>query len=159
MCIGPLAPPKPPPMPKPQGPAPTVKAAAPQAEYVEPKDLKDEEGDDEKMTTKKKKALEIKKTKEGVKEFSAIDEKSMPQGPEGGVNTPQEKAMCMMAPMPTYEDKKPAPPIEPGPASPNDKVNSQDVKNINDRSNQQAKRDANRGPTATSQSSKTDKAY
>jgi len=67
--------------------------------------------------------------------------------------------MCMMAPMPTYENKKPAPPIEPGPASPNDKVNSQDVKNINDRSNQQAKRDANRGPTATSQSSKTDKAY
>ena len=88
MCVGPFAPPKPPPMPKPQGPAPTVKAAAPQAEYVEPKDLKDEEGDDEKMTTKKKKALEIKKTKEGVKEFSAIDEKSMPQGPEGGVNTP-----------------------------------------------------------------------
>jgi len=90
MCIGPLAPPKPPPMPAPikQTAAPTVKSAAPQAEYVEPKDLKDEEGDDEKMTTKKKKALEIKKTKEGVKEFSAIDEKSMPQGPEGGVNTP-----------------------------------------------------------------------
>jgi len=88
MCIGPLAPPKPPPMPKPQGPAPTVKAAAKGPEYVEPEKIKDELGDDEKMTTKKKKALEIQKTKEGVKEFGAIDEKSMPKGPEGGVNTP-----------------------------------------------------------------------
>ena len=88
MCIGPLAPPKPPPMPKPQGPAPTVKAAAKGPEYVEPEKIKDELGDDEKMTTKKKKALEIQKTKEDVKEFGAIDEKSMPQGPEGGVNTP-----------------------------------------------------------------------
>ncbi len=88
MCVGPLAPPKPPPMPKPQGPAPTVKAAQKGPEYVEPEKIKDELGDDEKMTTKKKKALEIQKTKEGVKEFGAIDEKSMPQGPEGGVNTP-----------------------------------------------------------------------
>jgi len=89
MCIGPLAP-KMPSMPAPirQTPAPTVKAAAPEAEYLEPKDLKKNEGDDEKLTTKKKKALEIKKTKEGVKEFGAIDPKSMPQGPEGGVNTP-----------------------------------------------------------------------
>ena len=90
MCVGPLAPPKPPPMPAPikQQAAPTVKSAAPSAEYVEPKDLKEDEGDDEKLTTKKKKALEIQKTKEGVKEFSSIDEKSMPQGPEGGVNVP-----------------------------------------------------------------------
>ncbi len=87
MCIGPLAPPKPPPMPKPQGPAPTVKAAAPQAEYVEPEKIKEELGEDQ-IDTKKKKALEIKKVKEGVKEFGAIDEKSMPKGPEGGVNTP-----------------------------------------------------------------------
>jgi len=50
--------------------------------------LKTDEGDDEKMTTKKKKALEIQKTKEGVKEFGAIDPKTTPQGPEGGVNTP-----------------------------------------------------------------------
>ena len=57
MCVGPLAPPKPPPMPAPikQQAAPTVKSAAPAAEYVEPKDLKEDEGDDEKMTTKKKK--------------------------------------------------------------------------------------------------------
>ena len=88
MCIGPFKPPSPPVMPKPQGPAPTVKAAQKGPEYVEPEKIKDELGDDEKLTTKKKKALEIKKQKEGVKEFGAIDEKSMPQGPEGGVNTP-----------------------------------------------------------------------
>ena len=88
MCVGPLAGPRPPKPPTPQGPAPTVKAAAKGPEYVEPEKIKDELGDDEKMTTKKKKALEIQKTKEGVKEFGAIDEKSMPQGPEGGVNTP-----------------------------------------------------------------------
>ena len=88
MCIGPLAPPRMPTPPKPQGPAPTVKAAQKQADFVEPEKIKDETGDDEKMTTKKKKALEIQKTKEGVKEFGAIDEASMPQGPEGGVNTP-----------------------------------------------------------------------
>jgi len=89
MCIGPLAP-KMPQMPAPirQSAAPSVKSAAPPTEYVEPKDLKTDEGDDEKMTTKKKKALEIQKTKEGVKEFGAIDPKTTPQGPEGGVNTP-----------------------------------------------------------------------
>ena len=66
--------------------APTVKSAAPQAEYLEPEKIKEKTGDDEKVDTKKKKALEVKKVKEGVKEFSSIDEKSMPQGPEGGVN-------------------------------------------------------------------------
>ena len=53
--------------------------------------------------------------------------------------------------------------VEPGPESPNDKVNNQDVENINDRSQQDANRKANRGPTASKQkgqtSSKTDKAY
>ena len=90
MCVGPLAPPKPPPMPAPQKQlvAPTVKSAAPPPEYVEPKDLKQDEEENDKLTTKKKKALEIKKTKEGVKEFSAIDAKSMPKGPEGGINQP-----------------------------------------------------------------------
>ena len=89
MCIGNLfKPPSPPPMPKPQGPAPTVKSAQARGEMVEPEKIKDELGDDEKLSTKKKKALEIKKTKEGVKEFSAIDEKSMPAGPDGGVNVP-----------------------------------------------------------------------
>ena len=88
MCIGPLAPPKPPPAPKPQGPAPTVKAPAKGPEFVEPEKIKDELGDEDKITTKKKKALEIQKIKEGVKEFSAIDPKNMPQSPEAGINLP-----------------------------------------------------------------------
>ena len=90
MCVGPLAPPRmpTPPAPKAQAPAPTVKSAAAQAEYVEPEKIKDETGDDEKIDTKKKKALEIQKTKEGTKQFSALDEKAMPQGPEGGINVP-----------------------------------------------------------------------
>ncbi len=88
MCIGPLAP-KPPRMPTPprRAPAPTMKAAAPPPETVTPEEIKKEQGE-ELIDTKKKKALEIKKVKEGVKQFGAIDEKSMPQGPEGGVNTP-----------------------------------------------------------------------
>tara|TARA_R100000329_G_scaffold47922_1_gene44496 strand:- start:1117 stop:1383 length:267 start_codon:yes stop_codon:yes gene_type:complete len=87
MCVGPLAPPKPPtPPPVRQNVAPTVKAAQKAPEYVEPEKIKEETGDEELIDTKKKKALEIKKVKEGVKEFSAIDPKSMPKGPEGGVN-------------------------------------------------------------------------
>ena len=59
---------------------------------------------------------------------------------------------------PTYT---PPPPrvVEPGPESPVDKVNNQAVENINDRSLQTQKRQANRGPTASAQSSKTNKAY
>ena len=47
--------------------APTMKAAAPPAEMVTPEKIKDEQGDEDKLSTKKKKALEIKKVKEGVK--------------------------------------------------------------------------------------------
>ena len=53
-----------------------------------PEKIKEEKGDDELLDTKKKKALEIKKTKEGVKEFGAIDPKSMPKSPAGGINQP-----------------------------------------------------------------------
>ena len=90
MCVGPLAPPKPP-SPPPvarQQPAPTVKAAQARPEMVEPEKIKEETGDDDKIDTKKKKALEIKKAKEGVKEFSAIDPtKTGVDTPEGGINT------------------------------------------------------------------------
>ena len=59
---------------------------------------------------------------------------------------------------PTY---RPPPPrvIPPGPESPQDKVNNVEVENINDRSQQKAKRQANRGTTASKQTAKTDKAY
>ena len=88
MCVGALFGSKPPTPAPPvrQNVAPTVKAAAKGPEYVEPEKIKEKTGDDEVIDTKKKKALEIKKTKEGVKQFGAIDEKSMPKGPEGGVN-------------------------------------------------------------------------
>ena len=89
MCVGPFAPPKPPaPPPRPQS-APTVKNAQKGAEYVEPERIKDEVGDDEKIDTKKKKALEIEKIKKGVKEFGAIDPaKTGVDTPEGGINQP-----------------------------------------------------------------------
>ena len=87
MCVGPFAP-KMPSIPAPirQAPPPTMKAAAPPPEYVAPEDIKDREGDEEKLSTKKKKALEIQKQKEGVKQFDAVDPKSLPDTPEGGVN-------------------------------------------------------------------------
>tara|TARA_R100001463_G_scaffold547_3_gene2366 strand:+ start:70 stop:339 length:270 start_codon:yes stop_codon:yes gene_type:complete len=89
MCVGPLAP-KMPQMPaqKRQAPAPTMKAAAPPSEMVTPEKIKEEGGDEDKLSTKKKKALEIKKVKEGVKTFGAIDPKTLPSSPQGGVNTP-----------------------------------------------------------------------
>ena len=68
--------------------APTVKAAAPPSETVTPEKLKESTGDEEKVDTRKKKALEIKKTKEGVKQLGAIDPGSLPDTPAGGINTP-----------------------------------------------------------------------
>ena len=68
--------------------APTMKAAAPPPEMVTPEKIKDESGEEDKLSTKKKKALEIKKVKEGVKTFGAINPASLPDTPSGGVNTP-----------------------------------------------------------------------
>ena len=89
MCIGPLAP-KMPSMPaqQSQAPAPTMKAAAPPTEMVDPERIKEEGTGEDKLATKKKKALEIKKVKEGVKQFGAVDPKTLPSSPEGGVTTP-----------------------------------------------------------------------
>ena len=71
-----------------QAPAPTMKAAAPPSEMITPEKIKDESGDEDKLSTKKKKALEIQKVREGVKTFGAIDPKTLPTTPQGGVNTP-----------------------------------------------------------------------
>jgi len=71
-----------------QAPAPTMKAAAPPSEMVSPERIKDEQGDEDKLSTKKKKALEIKKVREGTKTFGAIDPKTLPSTPQGGINTP-----------------------------------------------------------------------
>lgn len=89
MCVGGLfgGGRKPMPQPQRQAPAPTMQAAAPPPEMVSPETIKEEEGED-KLSTKKKKALEIKKVKEGVKTFGAINPASLPDTPSGGVNTP-----------------------------------------------------------------------
>ena len=88
MCVGNLfKPPSPPPAPPRMKPAPSMRPAAPPPETVRPEDIK-EVSEEDKIETRKKKALEIKKVKEGVKEFGAIDAATMPQGPEGGVNIP-----------------------------------------------------------------------
>ena len=76
------------PQPQRQQVAPTMKAAAPPAEMVTPEKIKDEQGDEDKLSTKKKKALEIKKVKEGVKTFGAINPASLPNTPSGGINQP-----------------------------------------------------------------------
>ena len=81
MCMG--SAPRPP---KPQPPAPTMKSAAPPPAMVRPETLKDEGGDDERITDRKRKALEIKATKEGTKQFGAIDPASLPDTPSGGTN-------------------------------------------------------------------------
>ena len=89
MCVGPLGGGnRRPATPTRQAPAPTMKAAAPPAEMVSPEKIKDEQGDEDKLSTKKKKALEIKKVKEGVKTFGAINPASLPDTPSGGINTP-----------------------------------------------------------------------
>ena len=89
MCVGPLAPRMPQPAaPQRQEPAPTMKAAAPPTEMVDPERIKEEGTGEDKLATKKKKALEIQKVKEGVKQFGAVDPKTLPSSPEGGVTTP-----------------------------------------------------------------------
>ena len=91
MCVGGLfgggsrRQPTPPPR---QAPAPTMKAAAPPPYMVSPEKIKDEQGYEDKLSTKKKKALEIKKVKEGVKTFGAINPASLPSTPSGGINQP-----------------------------------------------------------------------
>ena len=89
MCVGPFAPRAPQlPAQTRQAPAPTMKAAAPPSETVSPERIREEGQDEDKISTKKKKALEIQKVREGVKTFGAIDPKTLPTTPQGGVNTP-----------------------------------------------------------------------
>ena len=89
MCVGPFAPKMPqPPAPQRQAPPPSQQAAPPPEEYVAPEDIKDKEGE-EKVSTKRKKELEIEKQKKGVKEFGSVDPENLPDSPEQGVNTPK----------------------------------------------------------------------
>ena len=90
MCVGNIfTPPKPPPAPPRMKPAPTQRAPAPPPEMPTPEKIKDETGEDEaKMSTRKKKALEVKKVQEGVKQLGAVDPATMPSAPPGGIAPP-----------------------------------------------------------------------
>lgn len=90
MCIGSPSPPPPPPRMK---PAPPPKAPAPPADIPMADRMDDEETEKQKLSTRKKKALEIKKTREGVKGLGAIDPSAELNpntnvAPSSGINTP-----------------------------------------------------------------------
>jgi len=91
MCIGgkPPTPPAPPRM----KPAPPLKSPAPPPTIPTQERMDDEETEKMKISTRKKKALEIKKTKEGVKQLGAIDPNLMgtgalPGAGSGGIQSP-----------------------------------------------------------------------
>ena len=86
MCI--FSQPSPPPAPKPLPPAPSVKPVAPPPEMGTPEAVEDETS--AKISTKKKKALQVEKVHQGVKEFGAVDATSgtLPTSPTQGITTP-----------------------------------------------------------------------
>ena len=90
MCVGNLfgGAPKPPAPPPRMKPAPPLRSPGPPAEMPSPDRIRDEEGDEDKLSTRKKKALEIQKVQQGVKQFGAIDPAATPTTPPGGINTP-----------------------------------------------------------------------
>ena len=87
MCFGGggSAPPPPPRM----APAPPLKPVAPPADVPVVERLRDEEDADQKVSTRRKKALEIKRVQRGVKEFGSISADTMPQSPVQGINNPK----------------------------------------------------------------------
>ena len=87
MCVGNLfSTPKAPPPPPRMRPAPPLKSPAPPPEMPTPEKITEEEGE-EKLSTRKKKALEIAKVQSGVKQFGSIDPAATPTTPPGGINT------------------------------------------------------------------------
>ena len=85
MCFGS---PSPPPAPPRMAPAPPLKPLAPPSEVPVVERLRTEEGDAEKVSARRKKALEIKRVQRGVKEFGSISADTMPQSPVQGINNP-----------------------------------------------------------------------
>ncbi len=90
MCF---KPPKPPPPPPRMKPAPPPKTAAPPPDIPMADRLDDEETEKQKLSTRRKKELEIKKVKEGTKTLGAIDPDAMTNpnagiAPSSGINTP-----------------------------------------------------------------------
>ena len=69
-----------------RSPAPGQKAAAPEYETEHPSKVQGKPGYQDEG--QRKKALEVRRTKQGAKEFAPIDEKTMPQGQPDGINVP-----------------------------------------------------------------------
>ena len=67
-------------------PAPGQKTAAPEYEAEHPSKVQGKPGYQDEG--QRKKALEVRKKKEGVKEFAPIDEKTMPELPDSGISAP-----------------------------------------------------------------------
>ena len=90
MCVGGLfgGTPKAPAPPPRMRPAPPLRSPAPPPEMPTPDKIKDEVDDEDKISTRKKKALEIQKVQQGVKQLGAIDPASIPSTPPGGVSGP-----------------------------------------------------------------------
>tara|TARA_R100001082_G_scaffold87417_1_gene53937 strand:- start:242 stop:502 length:261 start_codon:yes stop_codon:yes gene_type:complete len=86
MCFGGGGSPEPPPR---MQPAPPLKPLQPAAEVPVVERLRDTEDSDEKVSTRRKKALEIKRVQRGVKEFGSIGADTMPQSPIQGINNPK----------------------------------------------------------------------
>ena len=90
MCVGNWfkapdmpAPPPPPPRPKPAAPM-----AKPRMDATSAAETLERQDPDEKIDTRKKKALEIQKVRRGVKEFGAINPAQTPNTPQGGITPP-----------------------------------------------------------------------
>ena len=92
MCVGNWfkAPkmPAPPPLPPTPKPAPVAPMPKPQMDATSAAETLERQDPDEKISTRKKKALEIQKVRRGVKEFGAINPAQTPNTPTGGVTPP-----------------------------------------------------------------------
>ena len=88
MCVGGLfgGTPKAPAPPPRMRPAPPLRSPAPPPEMPTPDKIKDEVDDEDKISSRKKKALEIQKVQQGVKQLCAVDPGTMPSTPTGGVS-------------------------------------------------------------------------
>ena len=67
-------------------PAPGQKTTAPEYEAEHPSKVQGKPGYQDEG--QRKKALEVRKTKQGAKEFAPIDEKTMPELPDSGISAP-----------------------------------------------------------------------
>jgi hypothetical protein len=87
MCIGPFAAPKPPSPPPRMDPAPPQKPTPPPSELPNPEKLDDDATEANKVKAKRQ-ALEVQRTRQGVKQFGAINPATTPTAPAQGITPP-----------------------------------------------------------------------